>query len=116
MVSYYDRSYGSDNSNGYSDITVSASHHRVSFAHKRVTSSSMPPPTEFAGQFYGDYAGLDVTSTTAYPVWSDTRAVDEFLCPGTGTVGNPPSVCSGSAPNAPFANDEDIYTAGVTIP
>jgi hypothetical protein len=116
VVSYYDRSYGNDNTTGYSDITVSASHDRVSFAHKRATSSSMPPPTQFTGQFYGDYAGLEVTGATAYPIWSDTRAVDEFLCPGTGTPGNPPTVCSGAAPNAPFANDQDTYTAAIPIP
>ena len=116
VVSYYDRSYGTDNSTGYSDITVSASHDKVTFAHKRVTSSSMPPPTQFAGQFMGDYAGIDVTATAAYPIWADTRTVDEFLCPGTGTPGVPPAVCAGSAPNAPVANDQDIYTAGVPIP
>jgi hypothetical protein len=116
VASYYDRSYGDDNTTGYSDITVSASHDRVTFAHKRATSASMPPPTQFAGQFYGDYAGIAVTDTTAYPLWSDTRTVDEFLCPGTGTPAVPPTVCSGSAPNAPFANDQDIYTAGVPIP
>lgn len=116
VASYYDRSYGNDNTTGSSDITVSASHNRVSFAHKRVTSGPMPPPTQFSGLFYGDYAGLTVTDTTAYPAWSDTRAVDEFLCPGTGTPAVAPTVCSGSAPNAPFANDQDVYTAGVTIP
>jgi hypothetical protein len=76
----------------------------------------MPPPTQFAGQFIGDYAGLDVTATNAYPIWSDTRAVDEFLCPGTATPGTPPSVCTGSAPNATVANDQDVYLAGVDIP
>jgi hypothetical protein len=116
VVSYYDRSYGNANSTGYSDITVSASHDRVTFAHKRVTSSSMPPPTQFAGQFLGDYIGIDATTTTAYPIWADTRTVDEFLCPGTGTPGVPPTVCAGSAPNAPVANDQDIFAAGVPIP
>ena len=116
VASYYDHSYGNDNTTGNSDITVSASHDRVTFAHKRATSGPMPPPTQFAGLFYGDYAGLTVTDTTAYPVWSDTRTVDEFLCPGTGTPGVAPTVCSGSAPNAPFANDQDIYTAAVPIP
>jgi hypothetical protein len=116
VASYYDRSYGADNTTGYSDITVSASHDKVAFAHKRATSSAMPPPTQFAGQFYGDYAGLAVTNTKAYPLWSDTRTVDEFLCPGTGTPTAPPTVCSGSAPNAPFANDQDVYAAGVPIP
>ena len=67
VVSYYDRSYGNDNTTGFSDITVSASHDRVTFAHKRVTSSSMPPPTQFAGQFMGDYAGIDVTAHHRVP-------------------------------------------------
>lgn len=116
VASYYDRSYGDDNTTGYSDVTVSASRDRVSFAHQRATSSPMPPPTEFRGQFYGDYSGLAVTDKTAYPLWSDTRTVDEFLCPGTATPGVPPTVCSGSAPNAPFANDQDVYTTGVAIP
>ncbi len=114
-VSYYDRSYGNDNFTGYSDVTVSSSTDRVSFSHTRATSSSMPPPTQFGGQFYGDYAFVDVAGSTAIPVWSDTRAVDEFLCPGTGT-GNPPAVCAGSAPNAPYANDQDAYAVGVSLP
>jgi hypothetical protein len=115
VVSYYDRSYGSDNTTGFSDFTVSATHNMV-FSHTRATSSSMPPPTQFSGQFYGDYTGLDVTATTAYPIWSDTRKVDEFLCPGTGTAGVPPTVCTGTAPNAQFANDQDVFLAGVAIP
>ena len=76
----------------------------------------MPPPTQFAGAFYGDYAGITVTGSTAYPIWSDTRTPDEFLCPGTATPGNPPTICTGSAPNAPFANDQDIYLTGLPIP
>ena len=111
IASYYDRSYGDDNATGYSDITVSASHDRTTFAHRRVTSSSMPPPTQFSGQFYGDYAGLTVAGHTAYPIWSDTRTADEFTCPGS-----PPTICTGSAPNAPFANDQDTYLAGTPIP
>lgn len=116
VVSYYDRSFADDNTTGFSDITLSATHDRAGFAHRRVTSSAMPPPTQFEGQFYGDYAGLDVTATTAYPIWSDTRTADEFLCPGTGKAGRQPAVCAGSAPNAPFANDQDAYLAGVAIP
>ncbi len=38
VVSYYDRRYGSDNRTGYSDITVSVSHHREGFAHKRASA------------------------------------------------------------------------------
>ncbi|HET7396903.1 MAG TPA: sialidase family protein [Intrasporangium sp.] len=115
VTSYYDRAYGSDNTTGFSDITVSSSRERPEFEHTRATSGSMPPPTEFLGTFYGDYAAVAATNTTAYPVWSDTRAPDEFLCPGTGSPGKPPAVCGGSAPNAPFANDQDIYTAAVRI-
>jgi hypothetical protein len=76
----------------------------------------MPPPTQFAGQFMGDYAGLDVARETAYPIWADTRAVNEFLCPGTGTPARPPRVCTASAPNAAVANDADAYIQGVRIP
>ncbi len=76
----------------------------------------MPPPTQFGGVFIGDYAGVAVTRSTAYPLWADTRTVDEFLCPGTGTPTTPPTVCTGSAPNAPIANDQDIYVAPVRIP
>ncbi|MGI8723304.1 MAG: hypothetical protein ACR2JG_13885, partial [Geodermatophilaceae bacterium] len=73
-------------------------------------SSSMPPPTQFSGTFYGDYSGLAVTNEIAYPLWSDTRTVDEFAC------GSPPRVCAGTAPNAPYANDQDAYTTGVPLP
>ena len=98
-------------------------HHRVRVPRPGRPSRTSGPPRprcrrrpSSPAQFYGDYAGIDVTATTAYPIWSDTRTVDEFLCPGTGTPANPPTVCTGSAPNAPFANDQDIFTAGVPIP
>lgn len=127
VVSSYDRSYGNDNTTGDSDVTVSTQRDRdgdrssgpgarAPFTQQRATSSSMPPPTQFAGQFYGDYAAVTATDRTAYPVWSDTRTVDEFLCPGTGKPGVPPQVCTGTAPNAPVANDQDISTAAVPIP
>jgi hypothetical protein len=114
VVSYYDRQYGSDERTGFSDITVSSSTDLASFRHQRATSASMPPPTQFSGTFYGDYAGIAVTNQTAHPLWSDTRNVDLFAC--FGTVGGPPSVCQGGAPNATLANDQDIYTAGTAIP
>jgi hypothetical protein len=110
-VSFYDRRYGSDNNTGFSDVTLSRSRNLTGFTDVRATSSSLPPPTQFAGTFYGDYAGLAVTATAAYPLWSDTRPVDLFLCPGTGTVTTPPQVCQAGATNASLANDEDIYTA-----
>jgi hypothetical protein len=75
----------------------------------------MPPPTQFAGTFYGDYIAIAVTNRTAYPVWSDTRPVDLFLCPGTGTPTTPPAVCQAGAANASVANDQDIYATAVPI-
>jgi hypothetical protein len=118
-VSYYDRQYGADSNTGFSDITVSHSRgpngSTLRFDHARATSASMPPPTQFAGTFYGDYAGIAVTNRTAYPLWSDTRPVDLFLCPGTGTTTTPPAVCQGGALNASVANDEDAYTAAVPL-
>src|SRR6185312_9805307 len=115
VVSYYDRQYGSDNNTGFSDITVSQSRNASTFRHDRATSSSMPPPTQFTGTFYGDYIAIAVTNRTAYPVWSDTRPVDLFLCPGTGTPTTPPAVCQAGAANASVANDQDIYATAVPI-
>jgi hypothetical protein len=114
-VSYYDRQYGQDNSTGFSDITVSSTNNLTSFQHARATSTSMPPPTQFAGTFYGDYAGIAVTNSTAYPLWSDTRPVALFLCPGTATNNTPPGLCQAAAPNATLANDQDIYTTAVPL-
>lgn len=115
VTTYYDRQYGSDESTGFSDITLVTSKDLTHFTSTRVTSSSMPPPTQFNGQFYGDYIMVDATATTAYPVWSDTRANALFLCPGTGTAGNPPRLCHASATNASIANDEEIYAAAIPI-
>ncbi|GAA0318741.1 glycoside hydrolase [Actinoallomurus spadix] len=115
VTAYYDRQYGSDETTGFSDITVTTSKDLTHFASTRVTSSSMPPPSQFNGQFYGDYIMVDATATTAHPVWSDTRNAALFPCPGTGTSGNPPRLCHASAANASVANDEDIYTAAVPI-
>jgi len=114
-VSYYDRQYGPDENIGYSDITASTSGDLTTFRHVRATSSSMPPPTQFNGTFIGDYAGIAVTSRTVFPIWSDTRPVDQFLCPGTGTPTTPPAVCEGGATNASIANDQDVYTTGTPL-
>ncbi|MDX6254833.1 MAG: hypothetical protein QOJ11_1167 [Frankiales bacterium] len=113
-VSYYDRQYGSDEATGYSDISVSTvGTHAVSVA--RATSSSMPPPTGFSGLFFGDYSGMTVVGRYAMPLWSDTRDPELFLCPGTGVTGVPPQVCTGSAANAPLANDQDAFTTKVAL-
>jgi hypothetical protein len=122
-VDYYDRQYGkstgspavpSDEYTGSSDITLSGSKDLVNWGTTRVTSSSMPPPTQFAGQFFGDYIGMDAV-TDAVPIWADSRDPELFVCPGTPS----PQVCTGfySTPTGPLqANDENIYTATVGIP
>jgi hypothetical protein len=119
-VSYYDRSYGDDETTGNMDFSISGSRDLSAFGTSRVTTSSMPPPTQFNGQFFGDYSGLDVSGQTAHPLWMDTRSPDLFLCPGTGTPGNPPQTCQGTEPagfqSGLTANDEDVFTAGVPIP
>jgi hypothetical protein len=119
-VDYYDRQYGSDETSGYSDFSLSGSDDLRHFASDRVTSSSMPPPTQFGGpnggQFWGDYTGL-AASDQAYPIWSDTRAVDLFTCPGTATgPGNPPKLCTGTEPNGLQANDEEMYADSMRVP
>ena len=118
-VSYYDRQYGDDETTGALDFSLSGSKNLSSFGQTRVTSSSMPPPTQFSGQFFGDYTGLDAFDQ-ALPLWMDTRDPDLFVCPGTATPGTPPDVCTGTE-SAGFqtgvtANDEDIFTASVGIP
>jgi hypothetical protein len=116
-ISYYDRQYGNDETTGFSDVSVSGSRDFSHFAVRRVSSSSMPLPTEFpdalgGGLFWGDYTGLTALGQ-AHPTWSDTRAAEVFLCAGTGVFGVPPAVCS---PGASIANDQDIYTASTPVP
>ncbi len=121
-VSYYDRQYGSDETTGNMDFSLSGSiNDPTTFGVVRVTSSSMPLPTEFPDAqgnsvFFGDYTGLAASSTLAYPVWMDTRDKDLVLCPGTGMPGVPPQVCTFTEPNGLLANDEDIYMARVSVP
>ena len=120
-VDYYDRQYGSDETTGFSDFSLSGSRDLTRFGAARVTSSSMPPPTQFGGakggQFWGDYTGLTVTSEKAHPVWSDTRAVDVFVCPGSATgPGNPPRLCTAIEPNGLQANDQEMFTDSLNIP
>jgi hypothetical protein len=120
-VDYYDRQYGHDETTGSSDVSLSGSRDLYRFGTTRVTTSSMPAPTQFGGpnggQFYGDYTGLTVTNEQAHPVWSDTRAVDVFLCPGTATgPGNPPRLCTAIEPNGQRANDQEMFTDSVRIP
>jgi hypothetical protein len=119
-VDYYDRQYGNDETTGASDFTLSGSKDLVKFGSKRVTTSSMPAPTQFGGpkggQFYGDYVWLDTAGNDALPIWSDTRDPDLFLCPGTGTPGNPPGLCTATETNGLTANDENTYMARMPVP
>jgi hypothetical protein len=114
-ISYFDRQYGTDETTGYSDVSLSGSTDLTHFGTVRVTSSSMPPPTQFGGTFYGDYTGL-VAPDKALPIWMDTRTPELFLCPGTGTTGSAPQLCTASAPNAAVANDQEIRTAILDVP
>jgi hypothetical protein len=114
-VSYFDREWGSDETTGSSDISLSTSSNLTSFNVQRVTTGSMPPPTQFSGVFLGDYTGLTAV-TTALPVWMDTRQDELFLCSGTGVPGVPPALCTGTATNAPVANDQNVFTSSVTVP
>lgn len=113
--SYYDRQYGNAEFTGYSDFSLSGSNNTTTFKVKRVTTSSMPPPTQFDGTFFGDYTGL-ATPGAAFPLWMDTRTPELFLCPGTATAGTPPRTCTASASNASVANDQELRTAKVSIP
>jgi len=121
-VSYFDRQYGNDETTGTSDISLSGSDKQLSgFNSVRVTSSSMPLPTQFPDAqgnsvFYGDYSGLSVVDSTAHPLWMDTRDEDLFLCPGTGVPGVPPANCTGVEPDGLQANDQNIYTNAVSVP
>ena len=114
-VSYYDRQYGTDETTGFSDFSISGSRNLVTFGTVRATTSSMPPPTQFSGLFFGDYTGL-TAFTEAHPLWMDTRNQDLFLCPGTGVPGVPPAVCTGTEPNGLVANDEDVFSATLDVP
>jgi len=111
-VSSFDRQYGSDEQTGFSDISLSGSTDAKRFASDRVTSTSMPPPTQFAGVFYGDYTGLTAPGD-AYPFWMDTRNPELFACPGNRSV---PQVCTAAAANASVANDQDVFTSAKRIP
>jgi hypothetical protein len=114
VATYYDRQYGSDNTNGNMDFSMSEGS-GTAYTITRVTTASMPLPTEFPDSqgnsvFMGDYTGLAV-STTAHPLWTDTRDQDLFDC-GT----NPPQVCLAiESGNGIVANDQDIFTANLGV-
>jgi len=116
----YDRQYGDDELTGYSDVTVSGSSgFDGPLAGRRATTSSMPPPTQFSGLFWGDYAGL-AAEAGVHPMWSDTRDPNVTSCRNDdGSVALPPRNCtySGDAPQQDLrANDQNIYTRSMTLP
>ncbi len=115
-TSYFDRQYGNDERTGFSDVTLSVTRGLAAYGSSRVTTSSMPPPSQFGGLFYGDYTGLTGTNGTFYPLWSDTRNDELFLCPGTGQPGSPPLVCRGAGIVAKFANDQNAFTRAMSSP
>jgi hypothetical protein len=109
-TSYYDRQFGNAETTGAMDFSLSSSKDLSSFKVTRVTSSTMPPPTEFSGTFFGDYTGLAALDD-AFPLWMDTRQVDLFLCPG----GGPPATCTATEPNGLDANDQEIFVDSVGL-
>ena len=113
-TSYYDRQFGDSETTGAMDFSLSSSKDLSSFKVTRVTSSSMPPPTEFSGLFFGDYTGLAAWDS-AFPLWMDTRQPDLFLCPGTAAPGVPPATCTATEPNGLQANDQEIFTDSVGV-
>jgi len=118
-VSYYDRQYGQDETNGSFDVSLSGSRDLRHFEVTRITSSSLPAPTQFPsaqgnGTFMGDYIGV-VADTYVHVLWTDTRTADLALCPGTGVTGVPPRVCTfTSVPNGPQANDQVVFATSLS--
>jgi hypothetical protein len=123
-TSYYDRQYGDDELTGFSDFSLSGTGdvNGTSYGVQRVSSGSMPFPTQFpegggsaGGTFWGDYTGLTATDN-AYPFWSDTRDPDLFVCTDSaGAVTLPPSVCGGQSLGTTL-NDQNAYTAANSVP
>ena len=117
-VSYYDRQYNGDQNNGNLDMSLAA-WHPAGFAHTRVTNISTPPPTEFPGMvngysnFAGDYTGLAVSGTTAYPMWTDSRNTEFYQCPSNSDPLGQCRVTNGNVPGF----DEDVFTTfGLGLP
>jgi hypothetical protein len=113
-VSYYDRQYGDDELNAHNDVTLSSSDNLMQFAERRVTSWSMPNPTQFPDSqgnslFFGDYSGLTASSVQANPLWTDTRDMDLIAC------GSTPHVCSFVEPDGIPANDQTDFTASLPL-
>lgn len=115
-VTFYDRHYGDDQVTGYSDVSLFGARRDGGWRGVRVTSASMPPASQFSGGFFGDYIGLTIGGR-AHPIWVDSRDPGLTTCrDGAGNVTLPPAVCVAEAPNAPTANDQNLYTQGLPVP
>jgi hypothetical protein len=73
----------------------------------------MPAPTQFEGEFWGDYTGLVAGTGRAHPAWSDTRTPQVLTCPPTPDEGVPPQLC---VLPAAFANDQEAFTRSMAFP
>jgi hypothetical protein len=107
---YYDRSYGTDQSSGFFDVTLVIG--SLGSLPVRVTDASLPPSNEFPDAngysvFMGDYLGLAIGSDgVAHPAWVDTR---NGLYTFDDSPGADPRVLT-------FAGqDQDIYTASIGV-
>jgi hypothetical protein len=114
VVSYYDRQYGNSELTGRSDFSLTGSRDLRHFKTRRVTTSSMPAPTQFEGLFWGDYTGLAAFHGTAHPAWSDTRTPELVSCPGTS--GAAPALCTQIVTGQLVANDQEAFTAALKVP
>ena len=107
VTSYYDRSYGTDQSTGFMDFTLV-----VGASATRVTDFSMPPANEFPDAngysvFMGDYTGLAIGSdNVAHPIWTDNR---NGLYTYSDVAGTDPR------PLTFVGYDEDVYTAAIPL-
>jgi hypothetical protein len=118
VASYYDRQYGNDITAATNDVSLSTQREgggALTFGSQRVTTSSMPNPTQFPDAqgnslFFGDYTGLAVADA-AHPLWMDTRNRDLFDCPNS----SPPALCLLAEPNGQIANNQDIFTDSISF-
>ena len=112
--SYYDRQYGNDETTGYSDFSVTTSS-RWSMKVARATSSSNAAADPVRRPVLRRLRRAGGHDKTAYPLWSDTRTPELFLCPGTGTPGNPPRTCTGPGFSGAPANDQEVFVQRLSI-
>jgi hypothetical protein len=108
VTSYYDRSYGTDQSTGWFDFSLRRDGGPV----VRVTDFSLPPSNEFPDAngyslFMGDYTGLAIGSdNVAHPIWTDTRN-------GLYTYSDAPG--EDPRPLTFVGYDEDVYTRAIPL-